>query len=54
MVKNLPSFVSTLLDHGLELDKFVTLERLETLYQKVSHNPLPTTADFSVTATQQT
>ena len=35
LVNDLPNFMALLLEHGLDLKKFVTMERLEELYIKV-------------------
>jgi len=35
LIEDMPEFITLLIDNGLDLDKFVTFERLEKLYQRV-------------------
>ena len=35
LLDDMPEFMALLIDHGLDLSKFVCEERLEKLYQKV-------------------
>jgi len=34
LIEDMPEFITLLIDNGLDLDKFVTSERLEKLYRR--------------------
>jgi len=35
LIEDMPEFITLLIDNGLDLDQFVTYERLKKLYRKV-------------------